>query len=35
MEMIERTLGGMLDDLAANYSNSVAIKYTTREYQKT
>lgn len=35
MEMIEKTLGGMLDDLAANYSNSVAIKYTTREYQKT
>ncbi len=35
MEMIERTLGGMLDDLAENYSNSVAIKYTTREYQKT
>ncbi len=35
MEMIEKTLGGMLDDLAENYSNSVAIKYTTREYQKT
>ena len=35
MEMIEKTLGNMLDDLAANYPNSVAIKYTTREYQKT
>ncbi len=35
MEMIEKTLGKMLDDLAANYPNSVAIKYTTREYQKT
>lgn len=35
MEMIEKTLGGMLDDLAANYPDSVAIKYTTREYQKT
>ncbi len=35
MEMIEKTLGKMLDDLAANYPDSVAIKYTTREYQKT
>lgn len=35
MEMIETTLGKMLDDLAANYPDSVAIKYTTREYQKT
>ena len=35
MEMIEKTLGGMLDGLAANYPDSVAIKYTTRDYQKT
>lgn len=35
MEMIEKTLGGMLDGLATNYPNSVAIKYTTRDYQKT
>lgn len=35
MEMIEKTLGTMLDDLAANYPDSVAIKYTTRNYQKT
>ena len=35
MEMIEKTLGKMLDELAANYPDSVAIKYTTREYQKT
>ena len=34
MEMIEKTLGGMLDGLAANYPDSVAIKYTTRDYQK-
>ena len=32
--MIEKTLGGMLDGLAANYPDSVAIKYTTRDYQK-
>lgn len=35
MEMIEKTLGGVLDGLAANYPDSVAIKYTTRDYQKT
>ncbi len=34
MEMIEKTLGDMLDGLAANYPDSVAIKYTTRDYQK-
>lgn len=35
MEMIEKTLGGMLDGLAKEYPDCMAIKYTTREYQKT
>ncbi len=32
MEMINKTLGEMLEGLAIDYADSVAIKYTTREY---
>lgn len=34
MEVINKTLGEMLDDLAMQYRDSVAIKYTTRNYEK-
>lgn len=35
MEVINKTLGAMLDDLATAYPDDVAIKYATREYAKT
>lgn len=35
MEMINKTLGEMLEGLANEYPNDVAIKYTTREYSAT
>ncbi len=35
MEMINKTLGEMLEDLAVNYADSTCIKYTTRDYSVT
>lgn len=35
MEMINKTLGEVLDELASQHRDSVAIKYTTRNYEQT
>lgn len=35
MEVIKKTLGNVLDDLATEYSDDIAISYATREYSMT
>lgn len=35
MEMIEKTLGQVINGLAKDYPNNTAVKYTTRDYSRT
>ncbi|MEG1646059.1 MAG: AMP-binding protein [Clostridia bacterium] len=35
MELINKTVGNILQELAVNYADNVAIKYSTRDYSKT